>query len=53
MIHDADIGDGRYDSAEAPGLELAIRGLGEMLDDHALLQVTETMFNGIYATLST
>jgi hypothetical protein len=53
MIHEADIGDGRYESPEAPGLELAIRGLGEMLDDPALLQVTETMFNGIYATLGT
>ena len=51
MIHDADIGDDRYDSAEARGLELAIRGLGAMLDDPALLTVTGAMFDGIHASL--
>jgi hypothetical protein len=51
IIHEADIGDGRYEAAEAPGVELTVRGLGCMLEDPELLEVTATMFDGIYASL--
>jgi hypothetical protein len=52
IIHEADIGDERYDAPEAPGLDLAIRGLGDRLGDPELLKVSRVMFEGIYLALA-
>jgi len=48
IVHEADIGDDRYDAPEAPGLDALCRGLSLVLDDHRLLDVANTMFDGLY-----
>jgi hypothetical protein len=48
IVHEADIGDDRYDAPEAPGLDVLCRGLALVLDDHQLLDVTNSMFDGLY-----
>jgi hypothetical protein len=50
IVHEADIGDERFDAPEAPGLELAIRALAVGRDDPALLDRTHDLFEGIYAS---
>jgi hypothetical protein len=52
IVHEADIGDQRFEAPEAPGLELAIRALGNGRDDLALFHRTNTLFEGMYATFS-
>jgi hypothetical protein len=52
IVHEADIGDDRYEAPESPGIDLAIRGLGEGLEDPELLRVTDVMFEGIYRALA-
>ncbi|MBF6606572.1 MAG: chromate resistance protein [Chloroflexi bacterium] len=48
-IHDADLGDERYDAPEAAGLDVLIRGLSMTLDDERLLEVSGPLFDGLYA----
>ena len=52
IVHEADIEDERYDAPEAPGLDAIIRGLGEVMDDDALLRVSATMYDGLLANLA-
>ncbi len=49
IIHEADLGDERYDAPEAAGLDVLIRGLSMTLDDERLLEVSEPLFDGLYA----
>jgi hypothetical protein len=49
LIHDADLGDERYDAPEAVGLDVIIRGLSMTLDDDAVLEITGPLFDGLYA----
>jgi hypothetical protein len=49
IVHDADLGDERYDSPEAAGLDVLIRGLSMTLEDGALLAVSDRIFEGLYA----
>jgi hypothetical protein len=49
IVHDADLGDERFDTPEAPGLDVLIRGLSMTLDDERVLEVTEPLFDGLYA----
>jgi hypothetical protein len=53
VVHEADIGDERYDAPEAPGLDALIRGLalGARDDDH-LLAMTEPAFDALYTLWS-
>jgi hypothetical protein len=52
IVHEADIGDDRYDAPEAPGLDAVIRGMSSTLaDDHRLIEATGPMFDGLYAHL--
>ena len=53
VVHEADIGDERYDAPEAPGLDALIRGLalGARDDDH-LLAMTGPAFDGLYTLWS-
>jgi len=48
IVHEADIGDERFEAPEAPGLELVVRALGLDRDDPALLDRTHDLFEGIY-----
>ncbi len=49
IIHDADLGDERYGTLEAAGLDVLIRGLSMTLDDPAVLDATRPLFDGLYA----
>lgn len=49
IVHEADLGDGRYDAPEAPGLDAVIAGLGLTRSDDELLDVAAALFDGLYA----
>jgi hypothetical protein len=49
IIHEADIGDERYDAPEASGLDVLVRGLSMTQTDHRLLEITDPLFDGLYA----
>jgi hypothetical protein len=50
IVHEADLGDERYDAPEAPGLDVALRGLSLVVpDDDELLRLTAPLFDGLYA----
>jgi hypothetical protein len=53
LVHEADLGDERYDVPEAPGLDLAIRALGADRSDDELLGVTDSLFDAIYEVYAT
>lgn len=48
IVHEADLGDDRYDSPEAPGLDVVCRGLSMVAADDRILEVTAVVFDGIY-----
>jgi hypothetical protein len=48
IVHEADLGDERYDAPEAPGLDVVVRGLSMNHDDEALLAITGPLFDGLY-----
>jgi hypothetical protein len=50
IVHEADLGDGRFDAAEAPGLEAVIAGLALVRSDDELLQIAAEVFEGLYAS---
>lgn len=53
IVHEADIGDERFDAPEAAGLDVIVRGLGiAALDDDELLRLTDRLFDGLYAYYS-
>ena len=48
-----DIGDERYDAAEAPGLDAVIRGLAlQARDDLHLIELTGPLYDALYALWS-
>ena len=50
IVHEADLGDERYDAPEAPGIDVALRGLSLVVpDDEDLLRLTAPLFDGLYA----
>jgi hypothetical protein len=50
IVHEADLGDERYDAPEAAGLDVALRGLSLVVaDDDELLRLTAPLFEGLYA----
>ena len=52
IVHEADIGDERYDAPEAKGLDVLIRGLSMIVEnDDRLLEVTFPMYEGLYEYL--
>jgi hypothetical protein len=52
IVHEADLGDERFDAPEAPGLDAVIRGLGALEpDDQRLLELTSPIFDGLYERL--
>jgi len=48
IVHEADLADDRFVSAEAPGLDAICRGLSMVLDDDHVLGVTASVFDGLY-----
>lgn len=49
IVHEADLEDARYDAPEAHGLDVLVRGLSLVADDERLLELTATLFDGLYA----
>jgi hypothetical protein len=48
IIHEADLDDERYNAPEAPGLDIALRGLSMICTDHQTLTHTTPIFDGLY-----
>jgi hypothetical protein len=48
IIHEADIDDERYDAPEAPGFDIALRGLSMICTDEQTLHHTGPLFDGVY-----
>ncbi len=48
LVHEADLDDGRYDAPEAPGFDLALRGLSMVTNDERVLELTQPLFDGVY-----
>jgi len=48
IVHEADLDDGRFDAAEAPGLDVLLRGLSMTCDDERVLELTGPLFDGLY-----
>ena len=48
IVHEADLDDGRYDAAEAPGLDTVLRGLSMTGTDEQTLAVGDAIFAGLY-----
>jgi hypothetical protein len=49
IVHEADLGDERFDAPEAAGLDAIVRGLSMTLDDDGVLEATRPLFDGLYA----
>lgn len=53
IVHQADVDDDQFETAEARGLDTVIRGLGLVItDDLQLIAVTDRIFDGLYAWFS-
>jgi hypothetical protein len=51
IVHEADLRDGKYPHEEARGIDAATRGfLAASDDDHRVLELGMTLFEGLYAT---
>lgn len=48
IVHEADLADDRYDAPEGPGLDVVCRGLSMILPDDEVLDVTHSLFDGLY-----
>jgi len=49
IVHEADLGDDRYDAPEARGMDVVLRGMSKVvLDDHQMVVATTPMFDGLY-----
>ncbi len=52
IVHDADLMDEKYGRPESEGLDAIVRGIQLSLpDDHALIEHTDVMYEGLYAYL--
>jgi hypothetical protein len=51
IIHEADIGDERFDAPEARGLDVLVRGMSMIEDDERLLELTSHLYDGLYEYL--
>jgi hypothetical protein len=48
IVHEADLDDARFDAPEAPGIDVALRGLSMVCEDHHILELTGPLFDGLY-----
>jgi len=51
IVHNADLEDERYDAPEAPGLDVLMRGLSMVRDDHEVLALSGPLYDGLYEYL--
>jgi hypothetical protein len=51
IVHEADLGDERFDAPEAPGLDVLVRGLALLHTDQQVLDLTAPLFDGLYAAM--
>jgi hypothetical protein len=47
IVHEADVGDERYDAPEAAGLDILVRGLSRVRTDDEVLALTGPLFDGL------
>jgi len=53
VVHEADIGDERYDAPEAPGIDAMLRGLAlHAADDDEMLAMTRPLYDALYVLWS-
>jgi hypothetical protein len=48
IVHEADLGDERFDAPEAPGIDVLIRGLSMVASDGEMLDICRPLFDGLY-----
>ncbi|HEX6519270.1 MAG TPA: chromate resistance protein ChrB domain-containing protein, partial [Streptosporangiaceae bacterium] len=48
IVHEADLDDQRFDAPEAPGFDVALRGLSMVCADDRVLELTGPLFDGLY-----
>ena len=48
IVHEADLGDERFDAPEAPGLDVLLRGLSMVREDEEVLAISAPLFDGLY-----
>lgn len=48
LVHEADLADDRFDEPAAPGLDAVCRALSLVLSDEETLEVTRSVFDGLY-----
>jgi hypothetical protein len=49
VVHEADIGDERYDSPEAPGMDALLRGFAlRAADDDQMIAMTRPLYDALY-----
>lgn len=48
IVHEADIGDDRYDAIEAPGLDIICRGLSMIRTDDQIIEIGAAIFDGLF-----
>jgi hypothetical protein len=48
IVHEADLDDARFDAPEAPGIDVALRGLSMVCEDLHILELTGPLFDGLY-----
>jgi hypothetical protein len=48
IVHEADLGDERFDAPEAPGLDVLLRGLSMVRDDDQVVTISGSLFDGLY-----
>jgi hypothetical protein len=48
IVHEADLGDERYDAPEAPGVDVLLRGLSMICADQELVAIGRRLFDGLY-----
>jgi hypothetical protein len=48
IVHEADLDDERFDTPEARGLDVVLRGLSMVADDQRVLGLSGPLFDGLY-----
>jgi hypothetical protein len=48
IVHEADLDDQLFDAPEAPGFDVALRGLSMVCADDRVLELTGPLFDGLY-----
>jgi hypothetical protein len=48
IVHEADLDDQEFDAPEAPGFDVALRGLSMVCADERVLELAGPLFDGLY-----